>query len=61
MTADDQQPDWLTRMLSRPPLPQWEPDVPLCGCGVWMYAPDSQAAGMCFLCRKRTGQTEAAP
>jgi hypothetical protein len=60
MTADDApELDWLTQLASRPQRPDWEPDVPLCACGVWMYAPDSQAAGACFLCRKRTTEDQA--
>jgi hypothetical protein len=56
MTADTPELDWLERILSRPPLPQWEPDVPLCACGVALYAPDSQQAGRCFLCRKHAAE-----
>jgi hypothetical protein len=33
-------------------LPSSLPSVPLCPCGVVMYAPDSQAAGMCIMCRR---------
>jgi hypothetical protein len=60
MTADDN-PElaWLEQLLSRPPLPDWEPDVPLCACGCLLYAPDSQAAGACFLCRKQTTEDQA--
>jgi hypothetical protein len=55
MTAADP-PDpwsWFDQLLKRPSSPGWEnhePLVPVCACGVHMYTPDSQAAGMCFLC-----------
>jgi hypothetical protein len=44
----------ISTLLGLPPLPPSPPPlVPVCGCGVHMYAPDSQAAGACFLCRKK--------
>lgn len=57
-TAEPPEPeDWLTRMLNNPPRWEaWEPDVPICRCGVAMYAPDSQQAGACYLCRRGRGE-----
>jgi len=50
----------LSTLLALPPLlPSPPPPVPACGCGVHIYAPDSQEAGACFLCRKQA--TEATP
>jgi hypothetical protein len=48
----------ISVLLGLPPTPppSEPPPVPLCSCGVWMYAPDSQEAGACYLCRKRTAE-----
>jgi hypothetical protein len=48
----------ISVLLGLPPTPppSEPPPVPLCSCGVWMYAPDSQEAGACIVCRKRTAE-----
>jgi hypothetical protein len=46
--------NWLDALFDNPLPPSEPPPIPVCACGVHMYAPDSQAAGLCFLCRKRT-------
>jgi hypothetical protein len=50
--------DWVTWLLNNPPNREHRPPFtgPVCACGVHMYAPDSQKAGMCFLCRKQAGE-----
>jgi hypothetical protein len=56
--------DWIDRWFGGKPM-RWEDrelaDVPICACGVAMYAPDSQAVSACFLRRKRHAETGLAP
>jgi hypothetical protein len=59
MTAPAAWQEWRERLLTRHTPPPPPPHIPVCACGVAMYAPDSQALGVCFVCRKRA--TEAKP
>ncbi len=44
---------WLQQLFDAPPIPSYPPSVPVCACGVHMYALDSQDASMCIVCRNR--------